>query len=41
MAGKLSDGQLLMWAGNGNGTVNASGCSVLASGSFAPVSGLI
>ncbi|MFF2628640.1 FG-GAP-like repeat-containing protein [Kitasatospora griseola] len=41
IAGKLSDGQLLMWAGNGNGTVSTSGYSMLASGSFAPVSDLV
>ncbi|MBB4949957.1 hypothetical protein F4556_005492 [Kitasatospora gansuensis] len=41
VAGKLSDGQLLMWAGNGNGTVSASGYSMLTSGSFGSVSGLL
>ncbi|MFE2105932.1 FG-GAP repeat domain-containing protein [Kitasatospora sp. NPDC059463] len=41
VAGKFSDGQLLMWAGNGNGTVSASGFSMLASGNFAAVSDLV
>ncbi|WP_405017023.1 VCBS repeat-containing protein [Kitasatospora sp. NBC_00070] len=41
IAGKLTDGQLLQWSGNGNGTISSSGYSMLTSGTFAPVNNLI
>ncbi|MFJ1702814.1 FG-GAP-like repeat-containing protein [Kitasatospora sp. NPDC088346] len=41
VAGKLSDGQLLMWAGNGNGTVSGSGYAMFAGTGFGAVSDLV